>query len=174
MSLRTLNLPASTGSFRPGLFGVRFGLMAFDRATRAFPRTCSYSVRYTCRWCIITGYFAGGCPISRSVGTIWTGCGCSCRRRRPCISVLCLLRLRAARALRETLTPGTWRPGLLGRHVGSMDGNMKCELGMLRCVRNQRSRWSRMSGSWQGISCMTAVRSFCRSRSHCRTSSVRL
>ena len=83
--------------------------MPFDRATRVFLQMCSCSARSTWCWCIIAGCFVGGYPISLVDGTIWTDCEYSYHRRRPYISVLCLLQ--AARDLRETLAPGTGRPG---------------------------------------------------------------
>ena len=142
-----INSPASTGSFLPGLFGVRFGLMPFDRATRAFPRTCCYSVRYTCRWRIITGCFTGGCPISRSKGTIWTGCGYSCHRRRPCIHQ-CVLPFPAPGSLGST---GNARPGdvetesprktrrIHGRkHVVRIQEALVCEKSTMTVVQDVR------------------------------------
>ena len=118
MFLQTLDQPAWTNSFHPGLFGVRFGPKHFDQSIRVFRQKRFCSVRFTCRWCIIIGCVVRGCPTSLSGGTIWTGCECSCISRWLSSSVRCLLRLRAARVprgtlarvLREALTPGTGRP----------------------------------------------------------------
>ena len=68
MSLRILNPPALTGSFHPGLFGVRFGPMPFDRATRAFPRTCSYSVNTPVPGASLQGDSTGFDPFRVSQG----------------------------------------------------------------------------------------------------------
>ena len=95
---------------------------------------------------MITGCFVGGYPISLSDGTIWTNCGYLYRRRRPYISVLSLIWLRAARDLRETLAPETRRPDPLRRHVGYMDENIKrgfreepvCEQSAITVVQNVR------------------------------------
>ena len=45
--------------------------MPSDRATRVSRQMCSCSARSTCLWCITTGCFVGGYPISLSVGTTW-------------------------------------------------------------------------------------------------------
>ena len=84
MSHRMLKLSAWTDSSRPGLFGVRFGPMPFDRATRVSRQMCSCSARSTCLWCITTGCFVGGYPILFSDGTTWNVCKSSYCSRRPC------------------------------------------------------------------------------------------
>ena len=54
--------------------------------------------------------------------TTLAGYGCLFRRRRPWLSVPCLLRFRPARALRGTFAPVMRRPGLLERHDMSATG----------------------------------------------------
>ena len=148
MSHRTLILPAWT---HPGLFGVRFGPMPSDRATRVSRQMCSCSAKFTCFWCITTGCFVGGYPILLSVGTTWNVCESSYRSRRPYSNVLILLRLRAARDLRETLAPGTGRPGLRRKHGGCRDESVRRGFRRSRCVNSPSSWWSRMSGNWQAL-----------------------
>ena len=136
ISHRTLNLPAWTDSARPGLFGVRFGLMPFDRATQVSRQLCSCLTRSTCLWCIIAGCFVGGYPILLSDGTTWNACESLYRRRRPNSSVFCLLWLRAARDLWETLAPGTGRPDPRRKRDGFRDESVRRGFGRSRCVNS--------------------------------------
>ena len=80
----------------------------------------SSSVRDTSLWFTTTGCSGGGCPITPSARTTLPGCRCLFRRRRPWLSVPCLLRFRAARALRETFAPVIRRQSHLERHDVSM------------------------------------------------------
>ena len=61
------------------------------------------SVGSTSLWFTTTRCSGGGCPITPSTRT--TLPGCLFRRRRPWLSVPCLLRFRPARALRGTFAP---------------------------------------------------------------------
>ena len=74
MCLRTSNMPVSTGSFRPGLLGVRFGQMPLNHVIREFKLMFSSSMRYTSLF-TTTGCSGGGCRIMPSAMSTLPGCG---------------------------------------------------------------------------------------------------
>ena len=148
MSHRTLNLLAWTGSSRLGLFSVRLGPMPSDRAIRVSRPLCSCSARSTCSGAPLQGISSGVTPCRFPSGLPRTFCASSYISRRPYSSVLSLLRLRAARDLRETLAPGTGRPGLQRKHGGCRDDSVRRGFGRSRGVHSPSSRCSKMSGNW--------------------------
>ena len=129
---------ASLNRFFPPWTGVRFGRMPLTHVIQEFQLLFSSSVRYTSLWFTTTGCSRGGCPITPSARTTLPSCGCLFRRRRPWLSVPCLLRFWAARALLGTFAPVMRRQSLLGRHDVSTAGSARLKFGMFLFVSRHR------------------------------------